>query len=81
MNRKSSTIIQSNDQIDHLNSSKNIEELRKIVSNQNKYIQQLQIHVRLNTPNVIQTPTSDKLIEENRVNISKRKFLKLFFFR
>lgn len=62
--RKSSSTIQS----DHFNNNQNIEELHEIISNQNKFIQQLQIRVRINSPNTIQTSTSDNLIEQNKVN-------------
>lgn len=47
-----------------------LDELKQIVRNQRKFIQQLQMRLRLNTPDIIQSPTIDKLNEQNRVKTS-----------
>jgi len=60
-------IIKSNEQADNFDAIKNIEELREILRNQNKYIQQLQLRVRINTPDILQSPTLEKLTEQNKV--------------
>jgi hypothetical protein len=62
IDRTSSAIIKS---YDYFNNNQNIEELREVIQNQNKYIQQLQIHIRINSPDGIQT------MEENRVMIEE----------
>ncbi len=57
-------MIQSNEESDEVN---DIEKLQEIIRNQNKYIQQLQLRVRLNnTPDGI---TLGKLTEQNKVLI------------
>jgi len=73
-NQKSSTIIKSNENIDESYDQKNIEDLQEIIRNQNKYIQQLQIRIRISTPDIIHASTSDKLIEQNKVKHLKRNF-------
>jgi len=72
-NQKSSTIIKSNEKNDQFYDNKNIEDLQEIIRNQNKYIQQLQIRIRINTSDVVHTSTSDKLIEQNKVKRFKKK--------
>ncbi|CAF0739616.1 unnamed protein product [Rotaria sp. Silwood1] len=42
----------------------NINELKEIIRNQRKFIQQLQMRVRTNTPDIIQSPTIDKLQQQ-----------------
>ena len=59
LDRTSSVIVQSNNQ--------NVEELQQIIHNQNKYIQQLQIRIRIHAPDVVQNSRPDRLIEENQV--------------
>jgi len=68
--RKSSAIdniIKSNEEADNFDAIQNIGELREIIRNQNKYIQQLQLRVRINTPDILQSPTLEKLTEQNKV--------------
>ena len=69
-------MIQSNEESVEEN---DIEKLQEIIRNQNKYIQQLQLRVRLNTPDGI---TLGKLTEQNKVLIQKDKlrFIIISFF-
>ncbi|CAF2464780.1 unnamed protein product [Rotaria sp. Silwood2] len=55
---------QSNKIHDDLTEIENIHELREIIRNQRKFIQQLQMRVRTNTPDIIQLPTIDKLKQQ-----------------
>jgi len=73
-NQKSSTIIKSNENINEFYDQKKIEDLQEIIRNQNKYIQQLQIRIRISTPDIIHASTSDKLIKQNKVKHLKRNF-------
>jgi hypothetical protein len=72
--RKSSAIINMT-QLNESNEETNIEKLQEIIRNLNKYIQQLQMRIRINTPDV----TLERLTEQNKVLISKKKFM--FSFR
>ncbi|CAF3506951.1 unnamed protein product [Rotaria sp. Silwood1] len=68
--RKLSTfmnMIIANEKIDNSHDIKNIEELQEIIRNQKKYIEQLQIRVRINTPDIIQSGTLQQLTEQNKV--------------
>ncbi|CAF1077570.1 unnamed protein product [Rotaria sordida] len=68
-NRKFSTfinMIKSNEEMDNSYNIKNIEELQEIIHNQKKYIEQLQLRVRLNTPDIIQSTTLQQLTEQNK---------------
>jgi hypothetical protein len=47
----------------------NLDELKEIISNQRKYIHQLQMRVRINTPDLLQSPTKEKLTEQVQVTI------------
>jgi len=58
----------SNKIIDDLTNIKNLDEFREIIRNQRKYNQQLQMRIRLNTPDIIQSPVIEKLNEEIQVN-------------
>ncbi|CAF0757918.1 unnamed protein product [Rotaria sordida] len=49
---------------DDLTEIENINELREIIRNQRKFIQQLQMRVRINTPDIIKSPTIDKLQQQ-----------------
>jgi hypothetical protein len=62
-------------QLNESNEETNIEKLQEIIRNLNKYIQQLQMRIRINTPDV----TLERLTEQNKVLISKKKFM--FSFR
>ena len=44
-----------------------LDELKAFIRNQRKFIQQLQMRLRLNTPDIIQSPMIEKLNEQNRV--------------
>jgi hypothetical protein len=63
-------LYESNKYHDDLSKIENIDELREILRNQRKYIQQLQMRVRINAPDLIQLPTEEKLNEQIQVNIS-----------
>lgn len=54
---------------DELSNIKDIDELKEIICNQQKFIQQLQMRIRLNTPDIIQSSTIDKLNQQIQVNI------------
>lgn len=71
LDRTSSIIVKSNDRTNRLHPHQNIEELQQIIENQNKYIQQLQIRIRIHTPEVIHSSGSNRLVEENQVKPSK----------
>jgi hypothetical protein len=58
---------------DDLTKIENINELKEFIRDQRKYIQQLQMRIRLNTPDIIQSSTIEKLNEQNRVKIPRRK--------
>jgi len=47
----------------------NLDELKEIITNQRKYIHQLQMRVRINTPDLLQSPTKEKLTEQVQVTI------------
>ncbi|CAF4413194.1 unnamed protein product, partial [Adineta steineri] len=55
-----------NEDINIFDNIQNIEELQEIIYKQNKYIQQLQIRVRISTPDIVQSSTYNKLTEENK---------------
>jgi hypothetical protein len=55
---------------DDLANLHDLDELKEIIRNQRKFTQQLQMRLRLNTPDIIQSPTLEKLNEQNRVKIS-----------
>ncbi|CAF0911767.1 unnamed protein product, partial [Adineta steineri] len=55
---------ESNKKNDDLTKIENIDELKEIVRNQRKYLQQLQTHVRINTPDLLQLPTLEKFNEQ-----------------
>ncbi|CAF4258997.1 unnamed protein product [Rotaria socialis] len=60
-------IIKSHDKTtDNSNDSKSIGELREIIRNQKKYIEQLQKRVRLHVPYIIQPTVLQKLTEQNK---------------
>ncbi|CAF2221594.1 unnamed protein product [Rotaria magnacalcarata] len=60
-------IIKSHDKItDDTNHSKSTDELREIIRNQKKYIEQLQKRVRLHVPYIIQPAVLQKLTEQNK---------------
>ncbi|CAF2760511.1 unnamed protein product [Rotaria sp. Silwood2] len=68
-NRELSTFINmvtSNEKMDHSYDTKNIEELQEIIRNQKKYIEQLQIRIRINAPDIIQSTTLQQLTEQNK---------------
>lgn len=67
MDRTSSIIIKSNDRNNRLHSHQTIEELQQIINDQNKYIQQLQIRIRINTSEIGHSSGSNRLVEENQV--------------
>lgn len=68
LDHTSSIRIQLNDQNNRLDKNQTIEELQQVIENQNKYIQQLQIRIRIHAPDVIQTSSRpDRLVEENQV--------------
>ena len=71
LDRTSSIIVKSNDRTNRLHSNQTIEELQQIIENQNKYIQQLQIRIRIHTPEVIYSSGTNRLVEENQVKPSK----------
>ncbi|CAF5027640.1 unnamed protein product, partial [Rotaria magnacalcarata] len=67
-------IIKSHDKMtDDTNHSKSTDELREIIRNQKKYIEQLQKRVRLHVPYIIQPAVLQKLTEQNKVS----RFLKM----
>ncbi|CAF3599141.1 unnamed protein product [Rotaria sp. Silwood1] len=73
--RKLSTfmnMIIANEKIDNSHDIKNIEELQEIIRNQKKYIEQLQIRVRINTPDIIQSGTLQQLTEQNKISPENR---------
>ena len=45
-------------------------ELKEIIVNQRKFIQQLQLRIRVNTPDLIQLPNMEKLAKQNQVDSS-----------
>jgi hypothetical protein len=53
--------------IDDLTEIKNLDELKEIIRNERRYNQQLQTRIRLNTPDIIQSPVIEKLNEEIQV--------------
>lgn len=68
--------MKSNSSTEHRFDSRTRDELCDIIRNQKKYIQQLQTRVRLNTPDIIQSVTVQKLTEENKVgHTSLKSFL------
>ncbi|UJR13779.1 hypothetical protein I4U23_000789 [Adineta vaga] len=64
--RNSTIIIQSNEDNIRSDYTDNLEELREIIRNQNQYIQQLQVRFHVNTPDILQSSTVEKLTEENK---------------
>ena len=63
-------IVPSNERLETRDQS--VEELQQIIHNQNKYIQQLQIRIRIHAPETIQTSRPDRLVEENQVRDSPK---------
>ena len=64
-------IIYSNEQVDEFESIQDRNELLRIVRQQQKYIQQLQLHARVAGPDIIQSPSSDRLAEQNKVTAQR----------
>ena len=60
---------ESNKTTNLLTSNENINELQEIVHNQHKYIQQLQMRIRVNKLDIIQVSTIEKFNEHIKVNI------------
>jgi len=75
---------ESNKITDDLITIENLDELKEIIRNQRKYNQQLQTRIRLNTPDLIQSPIIEKLNEQIQVNNlnlnNKKKGFSYFFF-
>ncbi|CAF4295089.1 unnamed protein product [Rotaria socialis] len=53
-----------NKRSDDLTEIRNIDELKEMIHNQRKFIQQLQMRVRIKTSDIIQSPTIDKLNQQ-----------------
>ena len=62
-------IIYSHEQVDEFDSIQDRNELLRIVRQQQKYIQQLQLHARVAGPDILQSPSSDRLAEQNKVTV------------
>ncbi len=58
---------------DDLTKIDTLDDLKEIIRNQQKYNQQLQMRIRLNTPDVIQSPVIEKLNEQIEVKQSQLK--------
>ncbi len=54
---------------DDLTKIDNFDELKEMIRNQRKYNQQLQMRIRLNTPDIIQSPVIEKLNEQIQVKL------------
>lgn len=70
-----SIIVESNRSINEKNDFESIDDLdqlKEIIRGQSNYLQQLQTRIRLTTPDLIQSPSVEKLTEENRVSPKKR---------
>ena len=59
----------SNQINDDLTNIENLAELKEIIRNLRKYIYQLQMRVRISTPDLLQSPTIEKLNDEVQVMI------------
>lgn len=62
---------------DDLTELADLDELKEIIRNQRKYNQQLQTRIRLNTPDIIQSPVTEKLKEEIHVKFRMRRMWKI----
>ena len=54
---------------DDLTDLTNLDQLRAIIRNQRKHIQQLQMRVQISTPDLLQTPATEKLNEQVQVSL------------
>ena len=68
----------SNEEIVCSEYKRKLEELQGIIRQQNQYIQQLQAHGQISTPDIFQSSTLEKLTEENKV--CSIQLLKLLMF-
>jgi type IV secretory pathway VirB4 component len=64
---------------DDLTSIENLDDLKEIIRNQRKYNQQLQTRIRLNTPDLIQSPVIEKLNEQIQVRNLNFDYRKKYF--